>query len=154
MSSHEVLAKRARWRLWGGLLLLSMALASRAEDRRFGDYVVHYSLFQSSFLQPSIAHAYAIVRARDRAVLTIAVRRDSEQPAGEAVGATISGTRGDLIYSRALDLREIREEQAIYYLADFEFISGEAIYFELSIRPDGEPGTLSLQFNQTLYADR
>ena len=53
----------------------------------------------------------------------------------------------------ALEFREIREEQAVYYLADFAFISGEAIYLDLAIRPEGQPGALSLQFNQTLYAD-
>ena len=139
--------------LWIGLILLSLGCAAHAEVRQFGDYEVHYSLFQSSFLQPSIASGYSIVRARDRAVLTIAVRRSSDSPAGIAVGAAVSGKRGDLIYSNALDFREIREEQAIYYLADFAFISGEAIYFDLTIRPEGEPGTLSLQFNHTLYAD-
>ena len=139
--------------LWLGLILLSLGAAAQAEMRQFGDYEVHYSLFQSSFLQPSIASAYAIVRARDHAVLTIAVRRASKEPAGVAVSAAITGQRGDLIYHKALDFREIREEQAVYYVADFAFISGEAIYFDLSIRPEGDPNALSLKFNQTLYAD-
>lgn len=138
---------------WIGLILLSLGCAAHAEVRRFGAYEVHYSLFQSSFLQPSIASAYSIVRARDHAVLTIAVRRTGKEPAGVAVSAAISGQRGDLIYSKPLDFREIREEQAIYYVADFAFISGEAMYFDLSIRPEGDPGALSLKFNQTLYAD-
>ena len=138
---------------WIGLILLSLGCAAHAEVRRFGAYEVHYSLFQSSFLQPSIASAYSFVRARDRAVLTIAVRRGSDSPAGIAVSAAVSGKRGDLIYNNALEFREIREEQAVYYLADFAFISGEAIYLDLAIRPEGQPGALSLQFNQTLYAD-
>ena len=139
--------------LWLGLILLSLGAAAQAEMRQYGDYEVHYSLFQSSFLQPSIASAYSIVRARDHAVLTIAVRRTSEALASVAVSAAISGKRGDLIYSKALDFREIREDQAVYYVADFAFISGEAIYFDLSIRPEGDPAALSLKFNQTLYAD-
>ncbi len=69
------------------------------------------------------------------------------------MSAAVSGKRGDLIYNNALEFREIREEQAVYYLADFAFISGEAIYLDLAIRPEGQPGALSLQFNQTLYAD-
>ena len=33
--------------LWLGLILLSLGAAAQAEMRQYGDYEVHYSLFQS-----------------------------------------------------------------------------------------------------------
>ena len=53
------------------LLLMLLAAASRAEMRQFGSFEVHYSVFASSFLQPDIAAAYGIVRAKDLSLIHI-----------------------------------------------------------------------------------
>jgi hypothetical protein len=137
------------------LLGAGLALAARAsaETQQFGAYEVHYSVFVSSFLQPDIAESYGIVRARDRAVLNIAVRLRGRDGATRAVASTLDGTRGDLIYKEALRFREIREQDVVYYLADFPFIEGETHYFDIRVRPEGETGELGLQFSKTLYED-
>jgi hypothetical protein len=137
------------------LLGAGLALAARAsaETQQFGAYEVHYSVFVSSFLQPAVAESYGIVRARDRAVLNIAVRLRGRDGATRAVASTLDGTRGDLIYKEALRFREIREQDVVYYLADFQFIEGETHYFDIRVRPEGETGELGLQFSKTLYED-
>jgi Domain of unknown function (DUF4426) len=134
-----------------GLLLALLACAGRAELRQFGSFEVHYSVFGSSFLQPDIAAAYGIVRAKDRAVINIAIRRGAGDAA--TVPAVLTGTRGDLIRKTPLEFREIREQQAVYYIAEFGFLDGETQYFELEIRPAGEAQPLALEFSQVLYAD-
>jgi hypothetical protein len=133
------------------LLLMLLAPASRAEMRQYGSFEVHYSVFASSFLQPDIAAAYGIVRAKDRALVNIAVRRGTRDAA--TVSAVLSGTRGDLIRKMPLEFREIREDQALYYIAEFGFVSGETQYFDIAIQPAGEARPLVLQFNHVLYAD-
>lgn len=139
------------------MLLLGAGLAlparAAAETQQFGAYEVHYSVFVSSFLQPVVAESYGIVRASDRAVLNIAVRLRGRDGATRAVASTMSGSRGDLIRKEALRFREIREQGAVYYLADFPFIEGETHYFDIRVRPEGEPGELRLQFSKTLYED-
>lgn len=134
------------------LLLLSPAVLL-AEVRRFGDYEIHYSVFHSSFLLPAIASRHDILRAPDRAVLNIALRRRTGDSSTVAVAASFSGTRGDLIYSEVPVFREIREDEAIYYLNDYRFISGETHYFDLSVTPADGSAPLRLQFNHTLYID-
>jgi len=139
-------------------LVLTLGLAALAHSggvREFGDREVHYSLFASDFLRPEVAAAYGIVRAADRAVLNIAIRRRAAGVAGStAESADISGTRYDLVHRTALEFRTIEEEDAVYYLADFAYRSGETLYFELEIRPRGEPShTLQLRFSETLYVD-
>jgi len=137
--------------LAAGLLLTLLAGAGHAEMRQYGSFEVHYSVFSSSFLQPGIAAAYGIVRAKDRALINIAVRRGTGDAA--TVSALPSGTRGDLIHKTPLEFREIREEQAVYYIAEFGFVSGETQYFDIAILPAGESRPLVLQFNHVLYAD-
>ena len=136
--------------LAAALLLALLATAARAEMRQYGSFEVHYSVFSSSFLQPDVAAAYGIVRAKDRALINIAVRRGTGDAA--TVSAAVSGTRGDLIHKTPLGFREIREEQAVYYIAEFDFVSGETQYFDIAILPAGEARPLVMQFNHALYA--
>ncbi len=129
-------------------LFLLSAAALHAETRQFGAFEVHYSVFTSSFLQPDIAAAYGIVRGRDRAVLNVAVRGTAG-----ALEARLGGTRSDLIRKEELVFRTIREDGAIYYIAEFGFTSGEMLYFDLAITPAGETSPLHLEFSQALHAD-
>jgi len=139
-------------RFAAGVLLALLANATAAETRQFGVFEVNYSVFVSSFLRPEIAAAYGIVRAKDRAVLNVAVRRGSGGDA-ETVQAALTGSRGDLVRKTPLEFREIREQAAVYYIAEFAFLDGETHYFELTIQPAGEARPLELKFTQTLYAD-
>ena len=43
--------------------------------------------------------------------------------------------------------------EAVYYIAEFGFVSGETQYFDIAIQPAGETRPLVLQFNHVLYAD-
>jgi hypothetical protein len=137
--------------LAASVLFALLAPAARAEMRQYGSFEVHYSVFTSSFLQPAIAAAYGIVRAKDRALINIAVRQGTGDTA--TVSAVLSGTRGDLIHKTPLEFREVREGQAVYYIAEFAFVPEETQYFDIAILPAGETRPLVLQFNQVLYAD-
>ena len=88
------------------------------------------------------------MRGRDRAVLNVAVRN-----AAGSVEAQLTGTRSDLIRKEQLAFRAIREDGAIYYIAEFGFTSGETLYFDLAITPTGEATPLQLKFSQALHAD-
>jgi hypothetical protein len=133
------------------LALLAAAAPAGADERRFGRYDVHYSLYTADFLQPDVARTLDIVRGKDRAVLNIAVRRRGEDGTDAPVAAALEGTSGDLIHKSALEFREVAEQDARYYLAQFPFRDGETMYIELRITPQGEPQPLELRFDKTLY---
>lgn len=134
-------------------LLWTIGTTGVAEERVFGRYEVHYSVFATDFLQPPIAQAYGVVRAADRALVTVAVRlRDGSGGSG-TVAATLSGTHSDLLHRKDLDFHEIREDGAIYYIADFPFRNGETQHLTVDVRPSGDSATLPLRFPTTLYID-
>ena len=139
------------------LLFLMAALAeapARAEQRQFGRYDVYFSVFAADFLRPETAQALGIVRAPDRAVLNISIRRrDDGRPADAPVSARVEGTRGDLVRKTPLEFRVVQEDGAVYYLAQFPFRDGETHYFELEIQPAEEPQALDLRFEKTLYVN-
>ena len=135
-------------------LLLSIQWQNaHAEMQQYGRYEVYYSLFATDFLRPEIARAYGLVRANDRALLNIAVRRTEPTGGSVPIKAVVDGTRSDLIHKRELQFQEVIEEGAIYYLVEFPFRNEETHYLELRIRPEGDTSTLDLRFNQTLYVD-
>jgi Domain of unknown function (DUF4426) len=136
----------------GCIFLLATGEAARGESKRFGEYEVIYTVVNTRFLRPEIAASYGIRRANDRALLNIALRRGSGADS-TAVAARVTAERGDLMRKSAIVLREVHEPAAIYYLGEFPFENAETQYFRLSLVPEGDNATLSVDFSKTLYAD-
>ncbi|MEA5670353.1 DUF4426 domain-containing protein [Pseudomonas sp. MH2] len=136
------------------LLLISLCLAwpvlaadaARPERKQdFGDVTVHYSAFTSSMLQPNIAAATGLVRSKNQGVLNIAVLK-----AGKPATAVVSGTVKDLTgRSSPLSFRQITDQGAVYYIAQFKIAQAETLTFDLNIETGGLSHTLS--FNQEVF---
>ena len=131
------------------LLSLCLSLPASAEQKQtYGDLDVHYSAFNSSFLQPEVAAATGLVRSKSQAVVNVAALK-----AGKASPAQVSGTVKNLLgQSTSLTFKEIKEGTAIYYLAQFPFSQRETLRFSLTIKAaDGVAH--SFDFNQEFFPD-
>lgn len=137
-----------------GACLLCLAVVAQAEQKQvFGDYEVHYSVLNSSFLAPEIASRYGITRGKDRVVVNIAVRKRLAGGETAAQSAVVVGKSSDLIHSIELSFDEIDEGDAIYYLAELRINDEEARSFEIKIQPDPAYAPYTLKFTKTLYHD-
>lgn len=140
-----------------GLLLAGMlaSLAALADDRpfrEFGDYRVHYSAFNSSFIDPKVAAAYDIVRGGDRGLINIAV-----VPIDTVGGrpAQVSGHVANIFAQRQeLKFFEVREGDAVYYLAPFRFEHEDSLTFSVTVKPAPDLPSYTLSFQRTFYRDR
>lgn len=130
------------------LIALCMALPAAAERKQsFGDLDVHYSVFNSSFLQPDIAAATGLTRSKTQGVVNVAVLK-----AGKASTAQVSGQVKNLLgQNTPLTFRQISESGAIYYLAQFPFNSREVMTFTLDVRQGDESHRIT--FNQEIFPD-
>ena len=129
------------------LMSLCLSLPALAEQKQsYGDLDVHYSAFNSGFLQPEIAAATGLVRSKTQGVVNVAVLK-----AGTASSAKISGTVKNLLgQNPALSFKEVKEGKAIYYLAQFPFEQRETLRFTLNVTAaDGVPH--SFDFNQEFF---
>jgi hypothetical protein len=132
--------------LFIALCLSLPALAERKQS--FGNLDVHYSAFNSSFLQPEIAAAAGLSRGKKQGVLNISVLK-----AGHPAAAVVSGEVRNLLGQvRSLSFKQVSEGEAIYYLAQFPIEQQEMLRFSLKIQTDGG-ATHSLDFNQELFPD-
>ncbi|AXM97039.1 DUF4426 domain-containing protein [Pseudomonas plecoglossicida] len=136
------------------LFLISLCLAlpvlaadAAKPDRKevFGDVTVHYSAFTSSMLQPDIAAATGLTRSKNQGVLNVAVLK-----ASKPTMAVVSGTVEDLTgRSSPLSFKQISDQGAIYYIAQFKIDQAETLTFNLNVETGGVSNKLS--FNQEVF---
>lgn len=136
------------------LLLTLLTLPAVAQNsERFGDFEVHYSVVYTTFLTPEVASQYQLVRARDQAILNIAIRKHLPDGSTIAQSAKLEGRSWDLFQNTFLEFQEIREGDAIYYIADFEFSDAEIRFFTVALAPAGVPRSHQLKFQRKLHVD-
>ena len=102
-------------RALGLLAMVLMPVAAQAEQYQTIDgHKVHYIIVPTISLKPEIAANYGIPRSRGRAMLNVSVL----DPQGTAVPVSIAGTSANLMGQlQRLQFKEVKEGQAIYYLA-------------------------------------
>ncbi|MDP5209644.1 DUF4426 domain-containing protein [Microbulbifer sp. 2205BS26-8] len=131
------------------LFWMSSAAAQQARliksHEDFGDYRVVYSVFNSDFIQPDIAQKYQLVRAKDRAFVNVTVVK--KEGGTHGLSAEMSGSATNLIQqSRPLKFTEIREGDAVYYLAALRFEDEETLTFNVDVSlPNGKKETVTFR---------
>ena len=124
------------------------------EPLRFGDYEVHFSAFNSTFIAPAIAKAYKLERSPKHGLVNIAVRNVKDSEVGTATTALLEGQHKNLLQqSVSLKFMEVREGAAVYYLAGFRFSNEEMLEFSIDVKPEGSDRSYPVKFRQTFYQD-
>ena len=137
------------------VLLLILPLATLAENStRTGGYTIHHNALTTDSLPVQVATAYGIQRSRSRALLNVAVVRDEPGTMGTPVHAQIRAVARNLYGQiRPIELREIVEDKAIYYVADFPVAHRETLLFEFEILPMGSRYPLRAKMHQEFWTD-
>lgn len=138
------------------LILLTVLLAGlvHAENAtRAGNYTIHHNALTTDSLAPEMAQIYGIQRSTSRGMLNITVIRNKPGSMGTPVTAQITLDARNLMGQKRKDiqLREVREGQAIYYIADFPVAHREHLVFDLDIIPAGETHPLHARFDQEFF---
>jgi len=121
-------------------------------QKKVGDSMFYYSVFNSQFISPKVAKEYGITRGHNRAMVNISTTDILEQ--GESLGqpATVSGYAQTLIGQKIpLEFRAISYPTTVYYIAEFRYSSREVINFYIDITPQRTGKTTSLEFSKKLY---
>jgi len=123
-----------------------------AESESFGDYTVYYQAVNSTFLKTDIARQYGIVRSDRRAFLNISVMKKQADGTQQAVVASVSGGKRNLLGQVGeLEFREIREQKAIYYIGEFEYSNAEIIRFRLEVEPENSGTVHEISWETRVY---
>ena len=138
------------------LLLLICARPTFADTQtlqKFGDYTVHFSVFNSTFITPEVASVYQLTRAKDLALVNISVTRTTEGATSLGLPAEVSGTATNLIQQqRSLDFQTISEGDATYYIAPLRHTNEEIMHFAIQIQPDAVSAPFTVKFSRNLHS--
>ena len=135
------------------LVLLTMPLNSLAENStRTGGYTIHHNAITTDSLPVQVATAYGIQRSKSQALLNVSIIRDEPGTMGTPVHAQIRAVAKTLYGQiRPIELREIVEDKAIYYIADFPVAHHERLHFEFEVLPEGGRYPLRASMHQEFY---
>jgi Domain of unknown function (DUF4426) len=132
---------------------LSFGAQAGAEPfTKFGDYTVVHSVFGSKFIDESIASQYNLARGNDRALLNLSIVKSDAGGNMRGLPAKVSGVVANLMQQqKALKFIEIREGDAVYYLAPFRIHNEEVLHFSVTVEHDNK--AYDLKFTKKLYVD-
>jgi len=129
-------------------------LSATESSKDFGEYVIHFNALRTDELTPEVAREYSIVRSQNRAMLNISILHKQENapamPVAGAVAATAVNLTGQL---KNLLVREIREGDAIYYIAETPITNGEVLVFSVDVTPQNEASRFSIRFQKQFFVD-
>ncbi|MDC0663961.1 DUF4426 domain-containing protein [Marinobacter sp. SS21] len=132
--------------------LVLCPLAALAESVDFGDFQVHYSVFPSTFLTPEIAAQNNLTRSRAIGILNISIMQQNELGGLATISGQVEGRMlNDIQQPRFLAFRRIQEGEAVYFISEFQYRSGELLTFHVTARPTGAGDDLPIRFAHTLY---
>ena len=154
-TNHSVASIRNSLQTFLALAFLLPALATAEQSRTFGDYTIHYSAFTTDQLTPEVAKQYRIPRSKNRVLVNISVLKKKENVAlGAPTKARIAGTAKNLSEQlRKLQLREVNEDIAIYYIGETPVDNGETLKFSFQVTPEGETAPYQLDFEEQFYSN-
>lgn len=139
-------------RLLAALCLCTVAAGAHAEiSQKFGPLEIHYNALTTDELQPEVARAYKIERSKTRGLVTISVLKQNEVGVPTPVPAKLSVYVTNLNQQLAnIEMREIKEGTAIYYLGEFRVTPPDTLKFTATIEVAGEPKR-EMVFNQKFF---
>lgn len=129
--------------------------ASAESSTTFGAYTIHFNAIQTDILDPKIAKNYDIKRSSKRGLLNIAVRKGQHSTAlGTPSAASVSSNWSNLIGQMgSIEMREIREKDAIYYIGEFAIRNEEVLTFSIIITPAGTSSAKKISFRKQFIVD-
>ena len=140
-------------KLFSGVLLalgLFLSLGANAEQKRtLGPWDVHYMVVSTTFLTPEIAKAAGITRSKNSVLVNISVL---DRMSKQAQSVAVTGTARNLMGRESeLSFNEVKDGDAIYYLATLPFDDEE--HYRFNIRVIQGNNSQLLKFEQKLYIE-
>ncbi|WP_439106467.1 DUF4426 domain-containing protein [Congregibacter sp.] len=142
-----------RWLTPLGVFCLLISGSAQAQlSERFGPYELHYSVVNTTFIEPAVADQYGLARGSRRAIINLSLREHLEDGSTVAREMDLQGRSWDLTQAQVnFDFIEVREGPALYYIGEFKFINREWRFFELNFTPEGSEEAFSFELKKQMY---
>ena len=117
-----------------------------------GKFTIHYNAFTTSTLTPEVAKAYGIQRSNRRGMLNVSIIEEKEGALATSVKGQVAVKMVALTgQSTALPMREIKDQNAVYYIGEFPVQNEEKINFVIEVTPEGSGETFLIRMEQQFF---
>ncbi len=136
------------------MLLGLFSIQAQAGSQDFGDYKVLWSVLPSTFLAPEVAKANNLQRSKGIGIVNISIMQENEDGTMSPVSGQVEGkVSNDIQQVRFLAFRRIQEGDSVYFIAEYQYSSGELMTFNVTARAAGYQQDLAVRFAHTLFSD-
>jgi hypothetical protein len=138
-------------------LLLAAALvvsagAGAQNSTSVDGFTIHHNAFTSDTLNPEVAKTYGLQRSKQRALLNVSVIKEKPGTTGESVPARVEVHTVALTGRRApLPMREIKEQDAVYYIGELSIRDQETVNFDIQVVPEGSEKTYGMRMSEQFF---
>jgi hypothetical protein len=147
--------------LWLGLVLLPLGVMAQtdqakpiATSKTFGEYTVHFSVFNSTLVPEEIAKIYQLTRGSQQVLINVSLTKTADGKTSLGLPGKVSGTATNLIQQqRALEFKTISEGEATYYLASLRHTNEEVMNFAIEVQTDAGQVPMVVKFTRTLHTE-
>ncbi len=135
----------------GGDTTVPEAQPAEATFTDIGNHVIHFSAQSTDQLPTEVARAYNIIRSKNRAMLNVSIiDKSNHKPVSGHVTVKTVNLTGQL---KNVLMREIKEQEAIYYIGETPVANRETLVFDISVTPEGESTASKVRFKRQFYSD-
>ena len=128
-----------------------ITLGANEHQKDFGDYTLHVNALTTDQLPQDVAKEYRIPRSNSRAMLNVVITKkaaDGDEPVPGSVNANARNLAGQL---KELEMREITEEKAIYYIADLSVDDKDTVTFDIDVVPVNESDPFKISYRHEFF---
>ena len=137
------------------LLILSLLFSVNVyaeQSKTFGNYKVHYSAFTADMLTKEIAKAYKIKRSHSTVLINITLMKETGEPLPIAHKAKVEIKGRNLVgQNKSISVREILEQDAVYYIGEVSVSNQETVQFDVTVRPLNTKKKFNFSFKEKFY---
>lgn len=134
--------------------LLAPLLATAENSTSADGYTIHHNAFSTETLTPEVAKAYGIQRSKYRGMLNVSVIKQQAGATGTSTPARVEVQTVALTgQSSRLPMREIKEQDAVYYVGELAVQDQQKVNFVIEVTPEGAQKTYTIKMDQQFYTD-
>ena len=120
-------------------------------ETTFGDYIVHVNVLTTDQLPANVASEYRITRSKSRAMLNVVVAKMVDGVRTPVKARVNTLTRNLANQIKNMSMREIVEQDAIYYIGDVAVDHQEVLVFNIDVTPENESGEFNLAYKEQFF---
>lgn len=122
-------------------------------EKGFGDYIIHVNALTTDQLPADVARNYKITRSKSQAMLNVVITKNNDGVEKPTTGIVTTVTRNLANQLKDMKMREIIEQEAIYYIGEVSVDNEETLVFYIDVTPANESRLFSLTYRQQFFTE-